>query len=104
MAASNIVRPQTKNRRAGIWESNPLPRRGGAQENGRIWRSLLPVRITTVDFPVIYGNIAALCAMSDADLRTRITEMMVKNVMLQVPADQMADDARSSGPNGTGRE
>src|SRR5437764_3279835 len=69
-AANNIVRPQTKNRRAGIWEPNPLPRSVRAQEDGRIWQSLLPIGITAVDFPVIYGNIAALFAMSDADLRT----------------------------------
>ena len=31
--------------------------------------------------------------MSDADLRNRIKEMMVKNLMLQITADQIADDA-----------
>jgi len=31
--------------------------------------------------------------MTDADLRTRIKEMMVKNLMLQITADQIADDA-----------
>src|SRR5438128_1961528 len=36
MVASNIVRPETKNRRAGIWEPNPLPSRVGAQEDGRL--------------------------------------------------------------------
>jgi acyl carrier protein len=60
------------------------------------------MRITTVDFPVIYGNIAALFAMSDADLRPRIKEMMVKNLMLQMTPDQIADDAPLFGPNGIG--
>jgi len=40
--------------------------------------------------------------MSDADLRTRIKEMMVKNLMLQITADQIADDAPLFGPNGIG--
>jgi acyl carrier protein len=114
MVANNIVRPQTKNRGAGIWEPNPLPRRVGAQEDGRISppsrarataceRSRSSPRgIAAVDFPVIYGNIAALFAMSDADLRTRIKEMMVKNLMLQITADQIADDAPLFGPNGIG--
>jgi hypothetical protein len=31
-------------------------------------------------------NVAALFAMTDADLRTRIKEMMVKNLMLQIPS------------------
>jgi acyl carrier protein len=58
--------------------------------------------IATVDFPVICGNFAALFAMSDDDLRTRIKEMMVKNLMLQITADQIADDAPLFGPNGIG--
>ena len=58
--------------------------------------------IAAVDFSVIYGNIAALFAMSDADLRTRIKEMMVKNLMLQITADQISDDAPLFGPNGIG--
>jgi acyl carrier protein len=58
--------------------------------------------IAAVDFPVIYGNIAALFAMSDVDLRTRIKEMMVKNLMLQITADQISDDAPLFGPNGIG--
>ena len=62
----------------------------------------LPWGIAAVDFPVIYVNIAALFAMSDADLRTRIKEMMVKNLMLQITADQIADDAPLFGPNGIG--
>jgi acyl carrier protein len=57
--------------------------------------------IAAVDFSVIYGNIAALFAMSDA-LRTRIKEMMVKNLMLQITADQISDDAPLFGPNGIG--
>jgi len=40
--------------------------------------------------------------MTDADLRTRIKEMMVKNLMLQITADQIADDAPLFGPNGIG--
>ena len=40
--------------------------------------------------------------MSDADLRTRIKEMMVKNLMLQITADQIADDSPLFGPNGIG--
>jgi len=40
--------------------------------------------------------------MSDADLRNRIKEMMVKNLMLQITADQIADDAPLFGPNGIG--
>jgi acyl carrier protein len=62
----------------------------------------LPWGIAAVDFPVIYVNIAALFAMSDADLRTRIKEMMVKNLMLQITTDQIADDAPLFGPNGIG--
>ena len=58
--------------------------------------------IAAVDFSVIYGNIAALFAMSDANLRTRIKEMMVKNLMLQITADQISDDAPLFGPNGIG--
>jgi acyl carrier protein len=61
-----------------------------------------PLGITAVDFSVIYGNIAALFAMSDADLRPRIKEMMVKNLMLQITPDQIADDAPLFGPNGIG--
>jgi len=97
-----------------MWEPNPLPRRVGAQEDGRIsppsrarataWERSRssPRGIVAVDFPVIYGNIAALFAMSDADLRTRIKEMMVKNLMLQITADQISDDAPLFGPNGIG--
>jgi acyl carrier protein len=40
--------------------------------------------------------------MSDPDLRARIKEMMVKNLMLQITADQIADDAPLFGPNGIG--
>ena len=62
----------------------------------------LPWGIAAVDFPVIYVNIAAIFAMSDADLRTRIKEMMVKNLTLQITTDQIADDAPLFGPNGIG--
>ena len=40
--------------------------------------------------------------MSDADLRSRIKDMMVKNLMLQITADQIQDDAPLFGPNGIG--
>ena len=40
--------------------------------------------------------------MVDADLRTRIKEMMVKNLMLQITTDQIADDAALFGPEGIG--
>jgi acyl carrier protein len=40
--------------------------------------------------------------MPEPDLRARIKEMMVKNLMLQITADQIADDAPLFGPNGIG--
>lgn len=40
--------------------------------------------------------------MSDSQLRTRIKEMMVNNLMLQMSPDQIADDAPLFGPNGIG--
>jgi hypothetical protein len=40
--------------------AEPLLRHVRAQEDGAIWKSLLPVRITMVDFPATYVNIAAL--------------------------------------------
>jgi acyl carrier protein len=40
--------------------------------------------------------------MSEPDLRTRIKEMLVKNLMLQTTADQIADDLPLFGPNGLG--
>jgi acyl carrier protein len=40
--------------------------------------------------------------MADADLRTRIKEMLVKNLMLQTTADQITDDMPLFGPNGLG--
>ena len=40
--------------------------------------------------------------MSEPDLRTRIKEMLVKNLMLQTPADQIGDDLPLFGPNGLG--
>jgi acyl carrier protein len=40
--------------------------------------------------------------MSDGDLRPRIREMLVKNLMLQVTADQIGDDLPLFGPNGLG--
>jgi len=40
--------------------------------------------------------------MVDADLRMRIKEMMVKNLMLQITADQIGDDTPLFGPEGIG--
>ena len=40
--------------------------------------------------------------MSEPDLRTRIKEMLVKNLMLQTTPDQIADDLPLFGPNGLG--
>ena len=40
--------------------------------------------------------------MSEPDLRRRIKEMLVKNLMLQTTADQIADDLPLFGPNGLG--
>jgi acyl carrier protein len=40
--------------------------------------------------------------MTDADLRTRIKEMLVKNLMLQVTTEQIGDDLPLFGPNGLG--
>ena len=40
--------------------------------------------------------------MSEPDLRLRIKEMLVKNLMLQTPADQIADDLPLFGAGGLG--
>ena len=40
--------------------------------------------------------------MPDADLRARIKEMLVKNLMLQTAADQIGDDLPLFGPKGLG--
>jgi acyl carrier protein len=40
--------------------------------------------------------------MSDADLRPRIKQMLVKNLMLQVTSEQIGDDLPLFGPNGLG--
>jgi acyl carrier protein len=40
--------------------------------------------------------------MSDSDLRARIKEMLVKNLMLQTTADQISDDLPLFGPTGLG--
>ena len=40
--------------------------------------------------------------MPDLDLRQRIKEMMVQNLMLQMSPDQIADDAPLFGPDGIG--
>jgi len=40
--------------------------------------------------------------MPDADLRTRIKEMMVNSLMLQTAPDQIGDDQPLFGPGGLG--
>jgi acyl carrier protein len=40
--------------------------------------------------------------MSDTDLRARIKEMLVKNLMLQTTPDKIGDDLPLFGPNGLG--
>ncbi len=40
--------------------------------------------------------------MPESDLRTQIKEMLVKNLMLQTPADQIGDDLPLFGPGGLG--
>lgn len=40
--------------------------------------------------------------MAEPDLRTRIKEMLVKNLMLQTTADQIGDDLPLFGPGGLG--
>src|SRR5215470_1664916 len=40
--------------------------------------------------------------MPDADLRQRIKDMLVKNLMLQVTPEQIGDDLPLFGPNGLG--
>src|SRR5207244_8053196 len=40
--------------------------------------------------------------MSEPDLRTRIKEMLVKNLMLQTTPDKIGDDLPLFGPNGLG--
>ena len=40
--------------------------------------------------------------MPDANLRTRIKEMLVKNLMLQTTPNQIGDDLPLFGPNGLG--
>jgi acyl carrier protein len=40
--------------------------------------------------------------MSETDLRAQIKEMLVTNLMLQMTADQIADDLPLFGPDGLG--
>ncbi len=40
--------------------------------------------------------------MSDVDLRPRIKEMLVKNLMLQTTANEIGDDLPLFGPDGLG--
>jgi acyl carrier protein len=56
------------------------------------------VRLTCT---AVYDNFARFI-MSDVDLRPRIKEMLVKNLMLQTTPDQIGDDLPLFGPNGLG--
>ena len=40
--------------------------------------------------------------MSESELRTRIKEMLVKNLMLQTPVEEIGDDLPLFGPEGLG--
>ena len=40
--------------------------------------------------------------MSESDLRERIKEMLVKNLMLQTPVEEIGDDLPLFGPDGLG--
>jgi acyl carrier protein len=40
--------------------------------------------------------------MPDPDLRSRIKEMLVKNLMLQITPEEIGDDLPLFGPNGLG--
>lgn len=40
--------------------------------------------------------------MAEPDLRQQIKEMLVKNLMLQTPADQIGDETPLFGPGGLG--
>jgi len=40
--------------------------------------------------------------MSETDLRSRIKQMLVKNLMLQTTPEEIADDLPLFGPNGLG--
>jgi acyl carrier protein len=40
--------------------------------------------------------------MPDSDLRNQIKEMMVENLMLKVPKEEIADDLPLFGPDGLG--
>lgn len=40
--------------------------------------------------------------MPEPDLRSQIKEMLVKNLMLQTPTDEIADDLPLFGPGGLG--
>ncbi|MEP7014141.1 MAG: acyl carrier protein [Verrucomicrobiota bacterium] len=49
----------------------------------------------------VYDTVAT-SVMSELDLRSRIKEMLVKNLMLQTTAEQIGDDLPLFGPNGLG--
>jgi acyl carrier protein len=61
----------------------------------------LPNLAREFDFPPPCDNVR-IRFMSDSDLRARIKEMLVKNLMLQVTPDQIGDDLPLFGPNGLG--
>ena len=43
-----------------------------------------------------------LCSMTESDLRARVKEMLVKNLMLQTTAEEIGDDLPLFGPGGLG--
>src|SRR3979411_3094918 len=49
-----------------------------------------------------FTTISRASSMSDVDLRSRIKEMLVKNLMLQTTPDKIGDDLPLFGPNGLG--
>ena len=55
-----------------------------------------------VDFACGCEIFRTLAVMSDPNLRQRIKEMLVKNLMLQTTADQIRDDMPLFGPGGLG--
>jgi acyl carrier protein len=68
----------------------------------RFFRRIIPDRNSArLTKRAIYGKIAA-SFMGEPDLRTRIKEMLVKNLMLQVTPEQIGDDLPLFGANGLG--
>lgn len=52
--------------------------------------------------PVLFEKKTARPDMSDENLREAIKEMMVENLMLKVPKEEIADDLPLFGPEGLG--